>query len=429
LKGRQRLKKVLIIAKYFGTRIPGLLKYLPEQGWLPILLSSSAWPEEIPPDVKSIRTSYGESLGFLKKLFGLKSQEEIRNRVREKIVTSSDKSLTDRLLTFCGELINYPDSEKGWRTYAVEAAEELIKQGDIDAIISSSSPVTCHVIAYDLKMEYGIPWVADLRDLWSQNHNYSYSRLRRLFDRRLETRVLSAADALVTVTQPWADKLGKLYGGKKRYAITNGFDPENRELPPIELTDKFTITYTGNIYGGKQDPGKLFSALNSLISEKQVNAEDFQIRLYGPRLKWLDNKITDYHLSDIAKQYGTVPHEIAINKQRESQVLLLLDWDDPEETGWYPLKVFEYFASERPILATGGVSGNALGNLLDETGAGIHAVKAEDIKTALLKLYREYKLEGRTRFNGIQAEINKYSQREMAAKFAGILEHLVSEGN
>lgn len=415
------MKKVLIIARYFGTRIPGLMKYLPEYEWQPILLSSSAWPEEPPPEVNVTRTKYKDSQRFWKKILGLKSQEEIRNRVKETIGVTSGKSLLDRLLTFYGEIVNYPDSEKGWKSFAVQTAEELLQQRNISAILSSSWPVTCHVIAHELKTKYGVPWVADLRDLWSQNHNYSYSRLRRVFDKNLEIRTLSSADALVTVSQSWVDKINKLHAGKDAYAITNGFDPENRELTPIDLTDKFTITYTGNIYGGKQDPTKLLSALASLISEKKMDDADIEVRFYGPRLKWLDIEIATYRLSGVVKQYGAVPHDIAIDKQRESHVLWLLDWDSPEEKGVYPLKVFEYLAAGRPVLATGGMSGNAIDNLLAETNAGIHAPGIEDVKRALLEFYSEYKESGSPVFHGIGTAISKYSQREMAGKFSACL--------
>ena len=421
------MKKVLIIARYFGTRIPGLMKYLAEYDWQPILLTSAAWPEEIPPELKIIRTPKKDRLGFCTNLLGLKSQEEIRNRIREKIGFISDKSLVSRLLGCYGEIANYPDAEKGWKSTAVTAGEDLLSKENINALLSCSAPVTCHTVAHELKAKSGIPWVADLRDLWSQNHNYGYSRLRRRFDKKMEIRTLSLADALVTVSQSWVEKINKLHTGKYACAITNGFDPENRELPPIELTNRFTITYTGNIYGGKQDPGKLFSALNSLISEGKVDRADFDVRFYGPRLKWLENVITSYRLSDVVKQYGTLSHGITIDKQRESQILLLLDWDNPEEKGVYPLKVFEYLAAGRPVLATGGIKGNVIDNLLAETKVGIHAPAIEDIRDALLKLYREYKSEGKTIFKGIQTEIVKYSQREMAAKFAGILERSTSE--
>jgi len=36
--------------------------------------------------------------------------------------------------------------------------------------ISSSPPVSTHLIASQLSKEQPIPWIADLRDLWTQNH-------------------------------------------------------------------------------------------------------------------------------------------------------------------------------------------------------------------------------------------------------------------
>lgn len=377
--------------------------------------------------MNAIQTQCRDRLKFLKKKLGVKSQKEFRNLIREKMGTASDKSLIDRLLTFGGQIINYPDAEKGWKPFAIKAVDELLQQGNINAILSSSSPIRCHIIARELKVKYGIPWIADLRDLWSEYHKYSYSRLRLLFDRKLEIKTLSAADMLVIVSQPWAKKLGNLHSGKATCVITNGFDPKNLKLPPIDLTDKFTITFTGNLYSGNQDPTKLFSALADLISEKKIDPVDFEIRFYGPRLKWLEKKSAEYHLSDIVRQYGTVPHEVAIDKQRESQILLLLDWDNHEEKGVYPMKVFEYLAAGRPMLVTGGISGNVIDDLLTETKAGIHAVEIDDIKNALMEFYKEYKQKGRTVFQGIKEEINKYSQREMAGKFAAIMNRLVVE--
>jgi glycosyltransferase involved in cell wall biosynthesis len=422
-------KRVLIIAKYHGTRVPGLLKYLPECGWSPILLVSSSWGEEIPPGVDVIRTPCRDRLKFLKERLGIKSQQDFRDRVREKVGKASDKTFIDRVLTLGGEIINYPDAEKGWQTFAVKAAGEMLRQGEINVIISSSAPVRCHIISRELKVKYAIPWVADLRDLWSQYYNYSYSRLRRILDRKLEIETLSAADVLTTVSQPLADELFNLHSGKAICVITNGFDPENLELPPLKPTDKFTITYTGNIYSGKRNPVKLFSALTSLISENKVDPTDCEIRFYGPRLKWLEKAINDYNLSNVVNQYGLIPRETAIDRQRESHVLLLLDWDSIKEKGTLPMKVFEYLASGRPVLATGGVEGNAVDELLAETKAGIHAIGIEDIKAALLGFYEEYKQNGSPAFKGIETEISKYSQREMAGKFATIMDRLTAENH
>jgi hypothetical protein len=60
--------------------------------------------------------------------------------------------------------------------------------------------------------------------------------------------------------------------------------------------------------------------------------------------------------------------------------------------------------------------------LLDETRAGVYAKTVEDVKEALTKLYSQYKREGKTAFTGDIKEINEYSYREMAKKFAEILD-------
>ena len=109
-----------------------------------------------------------------------------------------------------------------------------------------------------------------------------------------------------------------------------------------------------------------------------------------------------------------------MEKQRESQVLLLLLWDHPDEIGVYTGKIFEYLAAQRPVLAIGGPEG-VVKDLLAETNAGVYATSVDDVKKALEEYYREYKLKGVVGYNGEKAEIDKYSQREMARKFAEVL--------
>ncbi len=322
------------------------------------------------------------------------------------------------LYQYYREIAHYPDSEKGWKPFAVKAGDELLQNENIDAIISSSSPVTCHIVAKELKKIHKIPWVADLRDLWTQNHNYSYSPLRKLFENRLELKILSTADALATVSQLWAKELGTLHK-RKAYTITNGFDPDKLSNGKAKLTSKFTITYTGQIYG-KQAPSKLLFALKDLISHGDIDPKDVEIRFYGPEDESLAKKTEKYQLSTIVGQYGKVSREISFEKQRESQLLLLLKWEDPKERGWYSGKIFEYLAAKRPILATGGTD-DVITELLNKTNAGTDAQTVEDVKSALRKLYTEYKLRGKISYQGNAETVNKYSYREMARKFAEVI--------
>lgn len=422
------MKKTLIISKLHKTsaRIPGMAKYLPEFGWQPIIITASAGGN-LDYKFRVIETHYRPVLEFWKRLFRFNPNENIRRQVKKQLGITSKKSPIDFFLTHCGEIFNYPDSSKGWKPFAVRAGSELIQKEDIDAIISSSSPVTSHLIAKELKIKHEIPWVADLRDLWSQNHNYYYGPLRRLADRRLELKTLQVADALVTVSEPWSEKLRALHKGKTTYVITNGFDPEEMDKVQFGLTSKFTITYTGSVYSGKQDPSKLFAALQALISDGTMKPNEIEVRFYGFKENWLAIKIEEYGLSAIAKQYGTVPRQISFEKQRESQVLLLLDWNDPREKGCYPLKLFEYLGAKRPIIAVGGSGDNVVRELINETNAGMGSSEIEEIKGIVKNLYLEYKHKGHVAYKGDIAKIDKYSYWEMAKKFAEILDYLTSK--
>jgi hypothetical protein len=424
------MKKVLIVANIFlgSTRVPALIKFLPEYGWQPVLLSPEPGPgQQFPPGVKVITTRYRDVQLFWKRLFGLKPGKDPRGTIKQKLGTTPNNKLMDFLLNSASSVINYPDNEKGWRSFAVKAGNDLLNGEKFDAILSSSSPVTAHVIAGKLKTSHHIPWLADFRDLWTQNHNYSYGSLRKSFEKRLEHKTIAPADALVTVSKLWAQQVSEFHHNKRSFSITNGFDPATLNDPPAPLSPRFVITYTGRVYTGKQNPAPLFTALKELIAQNIIAPQDLEVRFYGTGVQWLTKTIRDAGLTDIVKEYPAVKQDAVAGLLHASQVLWLMNWEDRNIKGWHPLKGFEYLAAMRPILATGGFSGDATEALLQETGAGIYCTAVEQVKEALRKWYTEYKLTGKVSFNGSLAEINRYNHHEMARQFAAALNH-VTEG-
>ena len=421
------MKKVLIIG-YLPWSRPGgsyrtapLVKYLPEFGWQPVVVTPLL-NDKPPQELRIIETPYRDALAFWKKLVRFNPNELLGQQVKEKFGTNHNrKTLIDQALIVMLGLVTYPDAERGWQPFATRAADQLLQSEQIDAMISCR-PIISNIVAHKLKEIYRIPWVVDYTDPWSQNTGYDYGPLRHRLDRRLELKTVASADALVSTSEPWAERLRALHTSKPVFTITHGFDPDEVNSPPVELTKKFTITYTGTIYTGNQDPLKLFHALHDLISDGTLQPEDIEVRFYGRKVVWLEKEIGNYGLSDIVRYYGQVPKETALQKQRESHLLLVLDWEDPAEPGIYTYKIFEYMAARRPILATGGQSDDIVARLLTDTGAGWHAPTVDDIKDALSKLYQEYRLKGNVSYNDREAEINKYSHYEMARKFAEILD-------
>jgi hypothetical protein len=120
------------------------------------------------------------------------------------------------------------------------------------------------------------------------------------------------------------------------------------------------------------------------------------------------------------KWHGKVSHAEAIKAQKESQLLWLLDWDDPDELGVHPGKVFEYLGARRPILATGGVKGNVVDELIKETCSGWHAVDVQETERVLERCYQEWKETGKVEYHGVGQE--RYTWEEMTRKYVGLLD-------
>jgi len=420
------MKSVLIITYSFppmpdigGIRLYGLAEYLPEYGWNPIILTP-VLPGEPDSRFRVIQTPYDDVVGLWKKRMGLNTKKSLNaqfgvSRAKNQL------SIIDRLVYLPHEIITYPDPMRGWYTHAVQAGDKLFQSEQIDAILSSSYPVTCHLIAKTLAEKYQIPWIADLRDLWTQNPYSNHCAPRRLAERNLELRTLGKASALVTVSEPLAGDLSRLHAHKPVYVITNGFDPEDAHFDHPKLTDKFTITYTGVLYDGKRDPSMLFEALKNLISDGVIDPGRVEVRFFGSQDPWLSDEIKNANLDDIVKVFGFVPRDQALQRQRESQLLLLLLWNNPKEKGVYTGKVFEYLAAGRPIIALGGPEESVVKDLLNETQAGYYISSLEDLEVVLSKCYSEYMKTGAI-LPTEESAISKYSHLEMAKKFADLLD-------
>jgi hypothetical protein len=428
------LKNVLVITYYFppspgigGVRPSGLARYLPDYGWNPLILTPML-PGEPGPEFRIIQTPDCDVIGQWKRRIGLNPKKSLNEEFH--IERKKNRpSIADRLASIPFQIIAYPDDKKGWYEYAVRAGEKILKTEPIDAIISSSSPATCNLIAKTLSSKYHLPWIADFRDLWSENHYVTYSWIRKYFEKNLEIKTLKYASAITTVSQPLVDKLAALHKNKRIFLIRNGFDPGLLNSGTA-VDDKFKIVYTGGLYEGKRDPDQLFCVIKKLSDSNLIRREDISIDFFGYpksgfREDWLQEEIKRNCLEDIVTLHGEVSHDTAIAEQRKAQILLLLTWDNPEERGVYTGKLYEYLAARRPILSSGYKEGGVIQDLLDKTRAGVHPVSEMELQSVILQAYRQYKESGAVQYRGIEDEVLKFSHKEMAKKFAGVLDSVV----
>jgi glycosyltransferase involved in cell wall biosynthesis len=287
-------------------------------------------------------------------------------------------------------------------------------------VLTTSPPPSVHLAGKRISQNTGLPWIADLRDLWSDDRNSLAPGWRRRIDRRLERKTLAAASALVTVSKPLAGELEKLHPGLPIHVILNGYDPAETGLAS-ELTPRFTLTHTGTFYQGRRDPTMLFRAVARLLSGGEIPRHRIRIRLFARHEPWVGELAETHGLADVVELLPWGPRRDALRAQQASQVLLLLHWGGERERGVFTGKVFEYLAARRPILMIGGGEG-VLHDLIEETGAGVHVTDQSSLERALLDLWREFEANGEVAWRGREELLGRYSHRRMAREFAALLD-------
>lgn len=288
-------------------------------------------------------------------------------------------------------VVHVPDPFIGWMSYAMQAGRPLCRDWSPDLIFASAQPYTSLWIAQRLSRETGIPWVAELRDLWTENHYYDFPRWRKVLERRLERKVLSTASGMVTVTQGLHTRLKEQYG-LPIALVRNGFDHEDvpvEEAPPTSR-DTLRVVYTGAIYPGKRDPSVLFQSLR-LLGEQ---ARQVKICFYGRRMGDVQQLADAAGVSEHVEIHHPVSYQESLQLQREADLLLLLLWDHPAENAVLPGKLYEYFGARRPILGVGPVDSES-GCLVAERRAGLVSTDPEALAAELRTRLEEKQREGR----------------------------------
>lgn len=421
-------KKVLFITFYFppvsnmaSIRNGKLMKYLSNFGWNPIVLTPECIPgysKTLPVEIKTeniIRAPYllydierdcnqsrNHLLFFLlKKLF--------KNKIIAKIIYRIFRSS------------RVPDRAIFWYSRAFKKGLEIVNTQKIDLIISSSNPPTIHMIGRALHKKTGIPWVAEFQDRWSFCHYEKRSLLLELLEQKLEKMILKNCAALITVSKPWADELRKLHK-KNTYVVHTGYDP-SFYASSVKLREKFTITYTGNVV--KEEMLPFLKAIMILKKTGKISQNNMEVRFYG----WLGSlgRLTKYYdISDIVSSHSFVPWVEAVERQRESSILLVLGWSDNSVTGCYTEKIFEYIGTRRPILAITYKNG-IIDSLLKECGIGFTSNVEDEIADLITRWMDEFYSKGMISYcYGPQNDvIRTYSSEVQASKLANIFNNLV----
>lgn len=288
-------------------------------------------------------------------------------------------------------LAYYPDEYITWIPTAYRASMQLLKTWQPDIIYASAPPPSVLITASMVARRQAIPWVAEFRDLWTDNHDYQYIYLRRRFEERLEARTLASANGLVTVSQTWADLLTHKYH-RDVAVVTNGFDPsdypQNVQVPYRDGT--LRIVYTGTVYLGSQSPAPLFDALQRMGQ----NAEAVRVAFYGSKAALIREEAARYQVEHLVEIYDHVSYRQSLEVQCQADILLFLTWNDKRVRGWFSGKLYEYLGARRPILAVGSYTEDVSTELIRNRQAGVVLSDSDAIAAQLRAWINEKRTTG-----------------------------------
>ena len=434
------MKKVLIVTYYFPPsggpgvqRVLKFVKYLPDFGWQPVVLTvqDGDYPArdesllaEIPQHTIVYRTKIFEPYRLYRKLTGKAANAPID--VENIPQGGKKKSLTESLAEFVRSTFFIPDARIGWYPYAVPQGLKIIKEQNIEAIYSSSPPYTTSVIARKLHRATRIPWVAGFRDPWT-GFLSTPDRwfIPRAIDKRLERAVFKDANA---VEGAWRgilkDVIGKVpdVDQKKLVYHPNGFDHEDYPSLKMKKNRRFTVTYTGSMYG-KRNPKTFLQSVEGLVSDGKVDPRKIHFKFIGRFGSEVREMLERSSIHDSIEVISYLPHNESVEALLRSDALLLIVDEADGSDEIVPGKVFEYIGAQRPIMAL--APEGAIAGILRETRSGLVAPNQDipAIQAAFIECYDNF-LYHKPSFEQDREAVKQYDRREITRQLAALLDAL-----
>ncbi len=437
------MKRVLIISYYWPPtggsgvqRWVKFAKYLPSEGWQPVIYTpenpeqlavDTSLEAEVPAEAEIIKTHIIEPYELYKKV--LRKSGHSKEAVEVNPVNAQNKSLLQKAAMWVRGNLFRPDPRCLWIRPSVRFLKKYLEEHPVDLIVSTGPPQSMHMIGLKLARETGLPWIADFRDPWTKIFYFKHLAMTPATERwhkKMEKMVLDEASAVVAVS-PLVQQEFQEMTGTPVELITNGFD--ECDFPTDECADayggsdkNFVITHTG-LFAADGNPTVLWDVLSEKCKSDRRFAERLKIRLIGKTDDQILKALMDRDLGKMVENMGYQPHSVAVEQQRCASVLILPLRKEPEYRAVLPGKLFEYLASQRPVLGIGQPDG-AMAMILKEakTGTVIDWEDRKEIKQYIDQCWEKH-LEGHLTTEG--ADLSRFTRRSTTRRMAELFTRIV----
>lgn len=313
----------------------------------------------------------------------------------------------------------FPDSKIGWKGPAVRLGLKLVREKKYDCLLSTAPPMTSHVVAQELAIKTGLPWIADFRDYWTAYKLEDSFTDQRLIERghELLSSIKSNAANITSVNHSIAYYLG---GGK---VIYNGFDTEiaqGWQQPPDN--ERFVIGLLGHHLESMETDNLL-----ELLSRWEKQAPDQIKRLKIVQVgrmepMWLRQQLQSRNLELECECHGQLPRKETVDVLSKAH-LFYFGVTANEKADFLPGKTFDLVASGRPLLVT-APDGGEIHRVLEPSGQA-HFVNG-DIASAVAFMQKQFQQfeSGNYPIQPLSEYAIRHTSRATVSQFADLIKGL-----
>lgn len=415
------MKKVLIISYFYppsnfvgGERIETWAKELHKYNLYPVVITRK-WNDgqtDLTDRIENNKLEIEKHEGY--EVHRLPHKETLRDKLaQKKKFRFIQKALTLKELVFSNFSINAL-SFSNFYSYS----RKLIQDDDsFKVIIASGRPFQSFFIGYKLKKVFPkLLWIPDYRDEWTTHKNVSdYSvgfKIINTLERKSEKTWTSNADFFIGTSNYWNESINKLIN-KPSIQVMNGYKEDRREkFNQFNEDQSLTICYAGTLY-----PNQNIELLIQTI-EKQILQHKRDIKLIFVGINMIPSELSRVqNLSSKIIESVTilprVPRENLDNIIATADILFLTGFTGIN--GWMPVKLFDYYATGKPILLSPG-DGGVMEAFVNETNCGFTANSEKELVELIDNIHKDKNFIKNDRSNSLNKKFSRSYQTEILAR-------------
>lgn len=339
-------------------------------------------------DPEGIETIIGEKNTLIRVPY---TKPILRDKIHAKENKSNLQLLFQKFLTLLQTLTIWFLPLLDDKRFLYDAAWKILSKEKFDLIIATGEPYILFKYAYDLSLEFNIPYALDYRDAWFSNERNKVEKniilkLLNSYRKIFEKKYLKYSDFFITVSSQLKEDIEKDFPFSRGFIIKNGVDCEKlRAVKPKKSNDKFTITYAGHLYK-QHNLDAFLKSIEKFITEISDN---ILVKFIGitfracPHIKLINSFLNKYPQN--IKILDPIPQEEVFSYLKASSCLLKFTWQKNSSNAQSG-KMYEYLCLKKPILHI--LSCNANENqLLKNYEVQYYANNEAEIYNQLNKLY------------------------------------------